>query len=264
MLSTLLDRYEEVTQRVSDAAKHAGTDASKLVVVAVSKNAEPDDIRALIDHGHRDFGENRAIQLSQRAAMIDEWLERRREHGPSLTEGAGASMGAAEEDPVRWHMVGHLQRNKARKVVDLVRLIHSVDSLRLAEELQALAERKDRTVDILLQVNASGEEQKYGCALPAAIHLAEQIGTMIQLRLRGVMTMAAVTDDPESTRPTFARARETFYDIRSSGVAGDHFDILSMGMSGDYEVAIEEGANLVRVGSSIFGAGEDDSEAGDG
>ena len=156
-------------------------------------------------------------------------------------------------DRLRWHMIGHLQRNKARKVVDLVRLIHSVDSLRLAEEIQMVAARREQPVEVLIQVDTSGERSKFGVAPAAAGHLVEQIDTMMTLRPRGLMCMAPMTDDPETVRPVFERCRELIEDIRSDGLGGDHFDILSMGMSGDFEVAIECGANVVRVGSAIFG-----------
>ncbi len=153
-------------------------------------------------------------------------------------------------------MIGHLQRNKARKVVDIVRLIHSVDSLRLAEELQALAVRKDRAIEVLLQVNCSGEESKFGCPLPAAIPLAEQIATMVNVRLRGLMTMAEETKEKDRVRRTFARCRELFEDMRKLGLSDPgRFNLLSMGMTGDFEEAIAEGANIVRVGTAIFGEG---------
>jgi pyridoxal phosphate enzyme (YggS family) len=163
-------------------------------------------------------------------------------------------------------MIGHLQRNKARKIVGQARLIHSVDSLRIAEEIQQCSVRLDEPVEVLVQVNVSGERQKYGVAPAAAAHLLEQIDTMIGIRARGLMCMAPMAEDPQTLRPVFERARELFEEIRRSGAAGERFDLLSMGMSSDFEVAIECGANLVRVGSAIFGnvppqvEDEDDSE----
>lgn len=242
----LRERYAAVTGRIAAAAKRSGRSPSSIVLVAVTKYAEPDQIRELNRLGHSDFGENKVQQLIQRATMIEEWHARQRGgHAHGSTNGAPA--------PVRWHMIGHLQRNKARKVVELCRMVHSVDSLRLAEELQLAASRREQPVEVLLQVNCSGESTKHGCAIGAAIHLAEQIETMVQVRLRGMMTMAAPAADPEAARPTFVRARELFQEIRDSGAVGHHFNILSMGMSGDFEVAIEEGANMVRVGSALFG-----------
>jgi pyridoxal phosphate enzyme (YggS family) len=150
-------------------------------------------------------------------------------------------------------MIGHLQRNKAKKVLEICRLIHSVDSLRLAEEIQALTVKREQPIDVLLQVNISGEERKSGCVPAAAIHLAEQIDTMVNVRLRGLMTMGPNSPKPEDARWSFARCRDLFHEICDAGIAAGHFNILSMGMSGDFEVAIEEGSNLVRIGSSIFG-----------
>jgi pyridoxal phosphate enzyme (YggS family) len=128
-----------------------------------------------------------------------------------------------------------------------------VDSLRLAEELQLIAAKREKPVEVLLQVNCSGEASKHGCAIGATIHLAEQIETMIQVKLRGLMTMAPYSTNPEASRRTFARCRELYAEVRESGAVGPDFNILSMGMSGDFEVGIEEGANLVRVGSALFG-----------
>jgi pyridoxal phosphate enzyme (YggS family) len=243
---TLSERYAAVRERIAAAAKRAGTDPRSVVLVAVTKYAEPDQIRELLRLGHADFGENRVQQLAQRAAMLDEWLTRAR----TLPAGPGAR---TLPDSVRWHMIGHLQRNKAKKVLEVCRLVHSVDSLRLAEELQTLALKRDNGVDVLLQVNISGEESKGGCVPAAAIHLAEQIDTMINVRLRGVMTMAPLTSSKDEARWCFARCRDLFHEIRDEGIAAGHFNILSMGMSSDFEAALEEGANMVRIGSSIFG-----------
>lgn len=156
----------------------------------------------------------------------------------------------------RWHMVGNLQRNKAKKCLDVTRLIHSVDSLRLIEEIHAWAYKKDQEVDVLLQVNCSGESQKGGCAPAAALHLAETIDSMVHLRLRGLMTMGPLTDDPENARPAFQLCHDLFEEIRKAGIAEGRFQYLSMGMSDDFEIAIECGANIVRIGSAIFGQRE--------
>ncbi len=262
--ATLRERYDTMKQRVAEAARRSGRAPGEVIVVAVSKYAEMDDVRRLVALGHQDFGESHVQQLIQRAAMLEEMQGRRRTL-PGVA-GAGAESGPAAG--VRWHFVGHLQRNKVKKVIGLVRLIHSVDSLRLAEEIQAVAFKKDEPLDVLVQVNCSGERSKHGCAVPAAIHLCEQIDTMIHLRVRGLMTMAPYSENPEDSRPTFERCRELFDEARTLGIAGPAFNILSMGMSGDFEVAIECGANLVRIGSSLFGSpagaaaehGEDDDE----
>ena len=248
-MSTLKERYLEVKQRVADAAIRSGRTPESVYLVAVTKFAEPEDIRELIELGHRDFGENKVQQLAQRASIIEEWFDRMR-LTPRVTN---EHTSFDPSTPVRWHMIGHLQRNKVRKIGDLVRLVHSVDSLRLAEEIQQIANKLDRTVDVLLQVNVSNEDSKFGVPIAAAGAIAEQIDTMINVRVRGLMTMAPLSENPEDSRAHFVRCRELFEDLVREGVGEGHFDLLSMGMSGDYEVAIEEGANLVRVGSAIFG-----------
>ncbi len=242
--------YRQVTDRIAQAAARAGRSPKDVVLVAVTKNASPDEIRFLVDSGHGDLGESRVQQLAPRAAMLDEFLSRRRRLSGAAPKPVSPVAPVTE---VRWHMVGHLQRNKVKQVVPLVRLIHSIDTLRLAEEIHSLAVRTDRVVDVLMQVNISNEPNKSGVAAPAAIHLAEQIDTMPHLRLRGMMTMAARGADPEDARPTFARAAELFEEIASSKIGGPGWKILSMGMSDDFEVAIEEGANLVRIGRALFG-----------
>jgi len=272
-IASLKDRYTEVRERIANAASRAGAAAHNVLLIAVTKNAEPDQIRELIRLGHTDFGENRVLQLIQRAAIIDEWMQRHRtvpgvipppptSHPRSGERGHQDERGHPDSDwhtpampgTVRWHMIGHLQRNKARKVVDVCRLIHSVDSLRLAEELQLIGMKREKPIDVLVQVNCSGERQKQGCAIAAAPHLISEIETMIQLRVRGLMTMAPLSDSPEDSRDTFARCRELFDEVRDSGDVPPTFNILSMGMSGDYEVGIQEGANMVRVGTALFGA----------
>lgn len=254
----LKDRYLAVKDRIARAAKKAGTHPSSIMLVAVTKFAEPDQIRDLIRLGHSDFGENKIQQLVQRAAIIDEWMTRQK----TMHGGAQAS-GQASTTPVRWHMIGHLQRNKARKAVELCRLIHSVDSLRLAEELQQIAHRREKPIEVLVQVNCSGENSKFGCAIGAAVHLADQIETMVQVKVRGLMTMAPYSSNPEDSRSTFGRCRELYEDIVQSGAVSPQFNILSMGMSGDFEVAIQEGANLVRVGTALFGEPKPGMEVSD-
>lgn len=262
--TTLPERYEFVKAKVAAAAKRSGRTASDILVVAVTKNALPEQVREILALGHRDLGENRVQHLIQQAAMVDEFQSRLRAlpsmrraalPGAAFLDGGKPGLPAdPAEAAVRWHMIGHLQRNKAKKVIDMVRLTHSVDSLRIAEELQNIALRKDRVIEVLIQVNCSGEDQKFGCPIPAAIPLAEQIGSMINVRVRGLMTMAAHSDRPEDSRPTFVRCRELFEELRASGVVEGPVNILSMGMTGDFEVAIEEGANCVRIGSALFGA----------
>lgn len=242
---TLADRYRRVKERIRAAAERGGHPADRIVLLAVTKYAAIDQIRQLIECGQQDFAENRVQQLQKRIAVVNEFLARHRELSGAKTVNI--------PDTIRWHMIGHLQRNKVRKVIGVVRLIHSVDSLRLVEEIHSCATKLDDPVEILVQTNITGEGQKCGVAPAAVLHLIEQIDSMIGLRPRGLMCMAPLADDPEKVRPIFERGRELFEDIRSCGAGGDRFDILSMGMSHDFEVAIECGANLIRIGSAIFG-----------
>lgn len=272
--ATLEARYQLVCQKIADAAKKAGRRPGDIILTAVTKYAEPEQIRELLQLGHRDFGENRVQVLVQHAAIVDEYMARQRllpsarkspfESDASLFSASAPELKStgdsvkqagttASAGGVRWHMIGHLQRNKAKKVTDFVRLIHSVDSLRLAEELQAIAVKKDQIIECLMQINCSGEESKFGCPIPAAIPLAEQIAEMVNIRIRGLMTMAPEVENPEDARSCFSRCRDLFEEMAKLKLTEGPFNILSMGMSNDYEVAISEGANIVRVGTAIFG-----------
>jgi pyridoxal phosphate enzyme (YggS family) len=235
-------RYEDVMDRVAKAADRSGRKGEAIHVVAVTKNAAFEQVRELIVMGHRDFGESRMQHFLHMVAQVDEYLERQR----SLGDAPGTT-----PDQVRWHFIGHLQRNKVRRVLPASRLLHSVDSLRLAEEIQAATPQEP--IEVLIQANISGERTKYGIAPAAIEHMIEQIDTMLNLRVRGMMCMAPKSEDPEDARRTFIRCQEIFEEICQLGIAGNRFDILSMGMSDDYEVAIECGANMVRVGRAIFG-----------
>lgn len=246
----LRERYADVQRRIERAAAKIGRRRSDVMLVAVTKFADPSQIRDLIAMGHRDFGENRVQNMVQRAAMADEFLSRARTLKGVAGEGATS---AAASEGVRWHMIGTLQRNKVKKAIELSRLIHTVDNLRLAEEVHSFAVKRKEPVDVLLQVNCSFEAQKGGIAIAAALPLAEQMESMVNVRVRGLMTMAAYSDNPEDARLTFRRLRELFDEMKRHEFGGGRFNILSMGMSGDFEVAIEEGSNLVRVGSAIFG-----------
>jgi len=229
--------HQRIRDRIADACRRAGRPPEDVSIVAVTKTVDLETIKALIDAGLTDLGENRVQQLTARAAEVDAYLQRRRNALPA---------------PVRWHMIGHLQRNKVKRVLDCSNVIHSVDSLRLAEEINARAERLGRVVDVLLQVNCSQEQQKHGVAVGASTHLGEMICTLEHVRLVGLMTMAHLTDEPEETRPTFTRLRELFEEMRNNRIGGDAFRHLSIGMSQDYAVAVEEGATILRIGTALF------------
>ena len=209
--------------------------------MAVTKYVGVDLIRQLLEAGHRQIGESRGLELVRRAAMIREMRGRLEQSGGS----------PAFPEP-SWHMVGHLQRNKVKQVLPWLTMIHSVDSLRLAEEISHRAERLDRRIDVLLQVNAAGEPQKFGVAVGAVGHLAEQIVSLPQLRVCGLMTMAPLTDDTKRIAWTFERLAEIFEDLNKERFIGREFRHLSMGMTNDFEIAIEHGATMVRIGSALF------------
>jgi pyridoxal phosphate enzyme (YggS family) len=262
----LLDRYKKVQESIAASAAKARRDAKGITLIAVTKSASTEAIKQLVEAGVHDFGESRVQQLQQRAAQIDEWLGRQQtRRAAGVGSGASAEKQLPAPGAIRWHMIGHLQRNKVKPVMTLCRYIHSVDSLRLAEEIQEEAERlnvpaagggatvKPPPMQVLLEVNVAGEGTKFGVAVGAAQHLAEQIDTMDELQLVGLMGMAPYSTNPEDARPVFARLREIFEEIKFRKIGGEKFKHLSMGMSGDYGVAIEEGATMVRLGTAIFG-----------
>lgn len=209
--------------------------------MAVTKSVGIDVIRALIDMGVTELGESRMLELTRRAAMTDEWLTRR-------------ALDPTTPRPVRpqWHMVGHVQRNKVKPLLPWVNMIHSLDSLRLAETIDAHAAKLDRVIPVLLQVNAANEAQKFGVAVAAATHLSEQLVTLPHIELRGLMAMAPLGAAPDRIRATFERARELFDEIVGERFGGPRFDWLSMGMSDDFEYGIEAGATHIRIGRALF------------
>lgn len=242
----LADRWRGVQSRIATAAQRVGRRPEEILLVAVTKSATPVQIRRIIELGQRDLAENRVQSL---LARID-WLR-----GPSVAGDPDRPPDPEDAAIVRWHMIGSLQRNKIRKAVEHSRLVHSVDNLRLAEDLHAEGSRRDRPIEVLVQVNVAGEASKQGLNPRALGPFLEQLRTMVHLEVRGLMCMAPIADDPETVRPVFQRCRELFDEHVLLGICGDRFNILSMGMSNDFEVAIECGANLVRVGSAIFDDG---------
>ena len=243
--SPLAEKLDEVKDRIAAAAVKAKREPSEVTLIAVTKTAGPEQIRELLSLGVTDLGESRVQQLAQRAGQVTEFMQRRQSFGETAKP--------EKTEKVRWHMIGHLQRNKAKQVLPIISLVHSIDSLRLAEELDALGEKLGHKTPVLLQVNTSEEEQKFGVAVGAAIHLAEQIDTMPHLQLAGLMTMAAHSVPEAKIRQAFARAKELFEEMKWHKIGGTHLRHLSMGMSDDFELAITEGATMVRVGSALFG-----------
>jgi len=223
------------------ACERSGRRPEDVRLIAVTKTVEINVIRRAIETGLQDLAENRVQALIKRAGMVREHLTRRRKieraHAPS--------------DP-RWHMVGHLQRNKTRHLVPWVHTIHSLDSLRLAEAISAEATRIGKTIPLLIEVNVAREKTKYGIAVGATSHFAEHIASLPGIKIVGLMAMAPLVEDAERARPHFCRLREIFEDMRTERVVGPEFRELSMGMSDDFEAAIEEGATMVRIGRALF------------
>lgn len=218
---------QAVRDRIAAAAARAGRPADAVRLVAVTKTAGTDAIRTLLEAGQTDIGENRPQQLRDRSREL-------------------------EAEGVRWHMIGRLQRNKVKYVVPTCTMVHSVDSLRLAEEIDKRAQAAQATATCLLEVSVAGEDQKGGARPDEAPALASQVAALDGIDLVGLMTMAPFVDDPEATRPVFAATRELLARINREADLARPLADLSMGMTQDFEVAVEEGATLVRVGSALF------------
>lgn len=228
-----------VREAIAAACRRSDRAPGGVRLVAVTKSATPEEIGALLALGQRDLGENRVQQLAARAAAFGCRL------GSTFEDGGGGDLPC-------WHMIGHLQRNKVKTLLEHSRTIHSIDSDRLAVEVERQAARFEGAVDVLLELNLAGDQNKTGAAPDDAARLAELIEGCRHLRLRGLMTMAPLTGGLDAARPCFASLRETLASLRQRGVVGDRCRELSMGMSGDYAVAVEEGATIVRVGSALF------------
>ena len=238
-MTKISERLKRIEDNIASACARAGRDRGDVKLVVVTKSATIDAVEQVIRLGCTELGENRVQQLKKVSAQI----------AGILQDGNGNS---ELLEKINWHMIGHLQRNKVRQVLPIASLIHSVDTLRLAEEINNAAARLNVFPKVLLQVNTSNEPQKYGVPVGAATHLAEQIETLSHLKLVGIMSMAPLTRDKNVVRTSFVRAAELFAEMRGEKIVGPQFLELSMGMSSDYEVAVEEGATILRVGSAIF------------
>jgi PLP dependent protein len=221
------DNLNNVRDKIKKTALESGRDAEGIVLVCVTKEADVDDIRDAIDCGVTDIGENTVQDAGIKYKLL----------------GAGG---------VRWHFIGHLQTNKVKDAVRVFDLIHSVDSLHLAEAIQKEAEKTGKMQSILLQVNVSGEKSKYGFSAKEAGNIINAISGMKNLMLSGLMTIAPYSDNPENSRQYFTELRKMRDDLSSHNCDNVDMKHLSMGMSSDFEVAIEEGADIVRIGSAIF------------
>ena len=225
----LKKNYQDVKERIARAAQRAGRDPAEIKLLAVSKTKPLEDIQVLHEQGQTAFGENYSQELAGKAEAM-----------PDL----------------EWHMIGHLQRNKVKYIIDKVKLTHAVDSLRLAEMIEKEAVSHDTEANILLEVNMAEEESKFGFKAEETAEAAEAIGKLEHVHILGLMTSAPFTNDPETNRPYFRAMKELAQTITEKHFDNVKMDILSMGMTRDFEIAIEEGATIVRVGTALFGERE--------
>jgi hypothetical protein len=227
-MMAIKENVAQVRERIAAASRRSGRAPDVVKLVAISKTFPPESVRAAYEAGLRDFGENRVQEAAcKRPALSD----------LSIT----------------WHLVGHLQTNKAKPARDLFQWVHSVDSLRLAQKLDQAAAPGCGRLPVLLEVNLGGEESKAGVGESEIVQLAEQMNQLATLEVRGLMVIPPFFDDPEQVRPYFRRLRELAREIDARNIPHVSMRELSMGMSHDFEVAIEEGATIIRVGTAIFG-----------
>lgn len=223
----IVENLQNIERKIQEACKRAGRKRDEVTLIAVSKTKPVEMLQEVYKEGIRDFGENKVQELCQKIEVLPE--------------------------NINWHMIGHLQTNKVKYIVGKTRLIHSVDSLKLAEEIQRLAEKRDVDVDILVEVNIANEESKFGISKEEVIDLVQAISRLNRVHIKGLMTIAPLVNNPEDNRLFFRGIKELSVDIELQNIDNVSMDVLSMGMTGDYEVAIEEGATMVRVGTGIFG-----------
>lgn len=222
------DNLKAVEEKIQKACGRAGRDRSEVTLIAVSKTKPVDMLLEAYNDGIRTFGENKVQELTGKIEQMP--------------------------DDIQWHMIGHLQRNKVKYIAGKVALIHSVDSYRLAEEINIQAKKHGCIIPILIEVNVANEESKFGVKLDEAEDLVRECAALDGITVKGLMTIAPFVEDPEDNRHVFKALKDKSVDIAAKKIDNVYMDILSMGMTNDYEIAIEEGATMVRVGTGIFGA----------
>ena len=222
------ENYRYVLKKVEEACVRSGRDPKDVTLIAVSKTKPVEMIEEAMEAGARVFGENKVQELCDKYEQLPKDLH--------------------------WHLIGHLQRNKVKYIVDKAELIHSVDSLKLAETIEKEAAKKNCIQDILVEVNVAQEESKFGLKVDEVIPFIEKISQFQHICVKGLMTIAPFVENPDDNRPVFANLHKLSVDIMNKNIDNVNVSILSMGMTNDYEVAIEEGATMVRVGTGIFGA----------
>ncbi len=221
------DNIKQVENNIESACLRAERSLEEITLISVSKTKPIEMLNEAYHCGCRDFGENKVQELVKKY----------------------------EEMPkdIKWHMIGHLQRNKVKYIIDKVYLIHSVDSLRLAEEISKEASKRNITSNILIEVNVAEEDSKYGVSVNDTLSLIESISKLPSIKVEGLMTIAPFVENPEENRQYFVKLHRLYVDIMKKNIDNVNMNVLSMGMTGDYEVALEEGATCIRVGTGIFG-----------
>lgn len=223
----IAEQLQTVRHEISKACKRSGRDENEVTLIAVSKTKPVSMIQEAIEAGQTVFGENKVQELCAKYEELPKDLT--------------------------WHLIGHLQRNKVKYIADKAALIHSVDSLRLAQAIDQEGAKHNRVIPVLIEVNVAQEDTKFGISLEEAIPLIEDISKLAHIQIKGLMTIAPYVEDPEENRSVFRKLKQLSVDIRDKNMNNVYMDILSMGMTNDYQVAVEEGATMVRVGTGIFG-----------
>jgi hypothetical protein len=226
-MGTVKDNLETINKKIKAAALKVNRDPQEIKLVAVTKTATLEQIKEAINEGVKIIGENKVQEAKKKYQVL-------------TTE-------------VKWHLIGHLQTNKVKYAVEIFDLIHSVDSIKLAKEIDKRSVQFKKTIDVLIEVNISGEETKYGYNPEKVEAFLKEISEFSGIRVRGLMTIAPISKNKEEVRPYFRRLRELSERIRDKNIKNIKMDYLSMGMTDDFEIAIEEGANIVRIGRGIFG-----------
>ena len=224
----ILENIKQVEENIIKSCEKVGRDPKEVTLIAVSKTKPYTAIEEALPSGVLDYGENKVQELTEKYEILPK--------------------------DIRWHMIGHLQRNKVKYLVGKVELIHSVDSLRLANQIETEFAKKNEIANILIEVNMANEESKFGITSETTEQLVREISKLEHVRIKGLMTIAPYTDNPETNREYFRNMKKLSVDITEKNIDNVYVNILSMGMTNDYEVAIEEGATMVRVGTGIFGA----------
>lgn len=222
------ENLKKVHESIISSCNNVGRNPEEVKLIAVSKTKPVSDIREAYEAGEREFGENKVQELCAKY--------------PELP------------DDIKWHIIGHLQRNKVKKVIGHVELIHSVDTYRLAEEINIFSKKAGIITPILIEVNIAGEETKSGISIDEAEKLIREIAPLDAVQIKGLMTVAPNMPNPEDTRPYFRKMKQLFIDIKNENIDNVLMEILSMGMTNDYKIAIEEGSTMIRVGTAIFGS----------